>query len=88
MIIREEHLVSDFIVHKKTPSTLVPGKMLVTSVFRCPICAAEQPKPKHGKTETCRARCGASWTAMGNGLELSFTEQRTFLQRVVPSMLR
>lgn len=88
MAIREEHLVSDFMVHKETPSSLVPGKMMTIDVFRCPICAVEQPRPKHRKTETCRAECGASWTAMGNHLELSFTEQKTFLQRVVPLMLK
>lgn len=88
MPIREQHLVSDFVVCKHKNSSIIPGKSINEWVFRCPVCSTEQShNPAHRKHETCEANCGASWIAFGNRLDLMF-EDRPFLQRVASALLR
>lgn len=88
MAIHEQHLVSDFVVCKRKNSSIIPGKSIDEWVFLCPVCSTEQGhKPAHRKHETCEAKCGASWIASGNRLDLTF-EDRPFLQRVAPPLLR
>lgn len=73
----ERHRVSDFSYIVTTQSSVVQGEEIHERRFRCPICGTDHDRPEHGIRERCRNRCGASWTARGNRLDLEYDGPET-----------